>query len=1184
MADEHAEVAPPPARKERTDDAHESTEVGQRGRQGSHSKRDDGSILFSSPPTSSNRRPAERLLASLPPHSQDGYYDSPAIVSSFAHAPPSKPTSPTPSASFFRAPHLPAAARRFSKSLSPSRRRSSSEHTRGKKLVKRKPSRGDELVELRELRISGDGGSRSGSRSGVASPVEPLSPTSPTSPGSPAVEFESAPTSPVNGTNGVAFGNEVVQSPKPDAAPREGEEKDGREITREDRHYLSRMLVNLQLQHEFSSLSQIGTLAKYGTPFAPHANGPNSRPPPSAAQGLKPPQIQRKGSSFFGVFGGGKEKEKEKGKGEEGKGQFEGYVWDKERVEESPVCQYLFWRFIYNAPALRSAKPTYWTEIQHFIDSFAERDLSSTVERGEVTKRRMLSLGIVRILGTYYSTCLRSLGPASPARPTATMMRRIDLLVPGGMESMWRVLRPEEEARYGAWVAVVEETSEGGEKAFRILTRALASHSKPLSHALRPLSALRMLISTLSALDADGVLALPVLPSPPSPAPGPSRADVQTYLRHLVVVLSAPHPSQEGSPLLSTARREVEAFLLSFEPQPTESELDAWVKQAEREEKEDDERHRAWVEVGRRVRRLRSTWVRYRRALIEGDELDQSFLLARKHKSVDGLPEAHRDAEEWARIWVAYALHYIFVAARTGPEVLNILRSFHELIPYGAVKVGLNIINPTLAIKAIVQLILGQPAGQQSLFQRIWSHVCHSANKHQQKLIVTFRKKIAHDGLCDALKKHVEAPYVQRQRTKEEAIKRDEDIVLTILRERGTPEENKLVQGWHAAFVKEEGLVGFDDGGASKEAKLFADLKELLAAYYRHRDRIQVLEIALEANTPKLLHATIATFYDTIRDVANASRLSDRVADLQAFLDDLVRTCESGKSEPYHFISLVERHHDKLWYFLHELSANNHKLLDPIIAYCKSGLSFIRDGVPPHTTSSTSKRAGLDVDSILSALSPEEQSSILSEVRGFARWSAFAKAEKDIQLRCDLLKASSSSSSAASPPAHLSPTRLTQSLLALSPEPASSTFAAAAAAQDKDEKRTGPGGDLEWAWWAERELASGAAGSGVVKAHAEAARAAVIHHGEADEHEHEQAKKGKGKKSPGVSRRASHSLAHDDGYSVVDAPVVDGEGEKDRLALAVPTPAVERTRTSLLGRYLEQVKGALEQARNNEVK
>lgn len=51
----------------------------------------------------------------------------------------------------------------------------------------------------------------------------------------------------------------------------------------------------------------------------------------------------------------------------------------------------------------------------------------------------------------------------------------------------------------------------------------------------------------------------------------------------------------------------------------------------------------------------------------------------------------------------------------------------------------------------------------------IWSHVCNSANKHQRKLIERFRKRIRNDSLCNALKAHVRAGYVQRQKTKQEA-------------------------------------------------------------------------------------------------------------------------------------------------------------------------------------------------------------------------------------------------------------------------------------------------------------------------------------------------------------------------------------------------------------------------------
>lgn len=90
-------------------------------------------------------------------------------------------------------------------------------------------------------------------------------------------------------------------------------------------------------------------------------------------------------------------------------------------------------------------------------------------------------------------------------------------------------------------------------------------------------------------------------------------------------------------------------------------------------------------------------------------------------------------------------------------------------------------------------------------------------------------------------------------------------------------------------------------------------------AYYRYRDREQVLAIMLEANTPRLLHASIATFYQTIHDVANASKLSERVGDIQYFLDDMIKCCETGKTTRADFINLARRHHEKVYYFVREL-------------------------------------------------------------------------------------------------------------------------------------------------------------------------------------------------------------------------------------------------------------------------
>ncbi|GEM12402.1 PX domain-containing protein, partial [Rhodotorula toruloides] len=806
--------------------------------------------------------------------------------------------------------------------------------------------------------------SRNRSRTSAASPPPPQARSSP-------------PTRAYSQSSSRPYNNDV---PSPD------NDDDFLSLTPQDRHYLSRILVNLQMQKEFSALSQVGTLTRYGNPFLSVATGPNS----------KPRRTEEAKGGLFGLLGGGGDK-RDPG--------FDGYRWDEDDVEDSPICQYLYWRFLYNMPGLRNAKLEYWQEnIQPFFDSFAERDLSSTVERGEVTKRRMLSLGFVRVLGTYYSTCYRPLGPSAPARPTISMMRKIDLLVPGSMDSMWGIVFPDRRVGYNAWVAVVQEKEErGGGMAFRIVSRVVVAPGQPLYHALQSWSAIQSFASSLASLDSQNRLDLPLLPRASSPSP-PSRQAIQRYLRLLVITLSAPPPSLEGSPALTSAREKLESFLLGSagNQKISNRDLAEWVRRGEEEEDEDDKKHVKWVEMGRKVKKLRTTWANYRKALIEGDEIDKSMAQVRRVAQTSSLPAEYRDAEEWATIWVAGMLHYIFAGSVNGSEILNILKSFHSLIPYGPIKLGLSLVNPTLAIRAIVQLLLGQPAGQLSLFQRIWQIVCNAANRHQRKLIEKFRKQLGHDSICDALHAHVQEGYVQRQKTKKEALDCDEDIVLTILRERGSQRDYELVEGWHEDFVDSGG-----DPTHSSGAKSFADLKELLAAYYRYRDREQVLAIALEANTPRLLHASIATFYQTIHDVANASKLSERVGDIQYFLDDMIKCCETGKTTRADFINLARRHHEKVYYFVRELATNNEHLLDPLLDWSRSGLTFIHTGIPPSRSSahcSPSKRASVDLDSLLPS-NPKKREKIVREVRSQVKWTRYKKAQNDMQLRIDLLQA-----------------------------------------------------------------------------------------------------------------------------------------------------------------------------------
>ncbi|KAK4046130.1 hypothetical protein OIV83_006326 [Microbotryomycetes sp. JL201] len=921
----------------------------------------------------------------------------------------------------------------------------------------------------------------------------------------------------------------------------------GLELTPHDRHYLNRIFVNLQMSHEGSALSKVGQLAAYGYPFLSHPNGPNSR--------LK--FVQDKGG-LLSRFSGPKGPQPG----------YEDFEWHEDELVSSPVLRYLYWRFIYNLPPLNGAKRNYWTDhIQVFWDSFTEKDLSTTLERAEVTKRKLLAMGLTRIVGTYTSTCLPPLGRQGPARPTMAMMRRIDHLVPGSMDAMWFSWFPDYEPGYTAWTAIVSEETHKREPTYLIVSRVLVVDPNPTYLVSRRLSDFTKLRDTLEAIDPKHELELPLFPRTPRGTSAPPRARLQQYMRSLIISLSAPPEGvTDDTNLLLDARNKLEAFLLGSAEDVDAEELEDWVERGEREEDAAEEERQKWVKIGQRGKTLRTTWTLYRSALIEGSELDKSIAVLRKTATIKALPPQYQDAEKWASIWVAYALHYFFVGSSTGEELLGLLKSFHDLVPYGALKLGLSLVNPTLAIRAIVQIILGQPAGQPSLFQRIFQIICNSQIKTQKKLVAEARSRVGDESMCNVLERHVYTSYMQRQRIRALADEEGEDIVVTIVRELGNSREADTVQEWAKEYDRWE-RKGSNNSKQSGSVSRFIDLKNCLAALCRKRDREQVVAVVMEPNTPRALHESIAVFYNTIYKVANASNLAARLGDLQAFLDDLIKTGYSENNRPSDFIKLTARHDQSLYFLMHEIASNGGTLLDPLVEWSRSGLSFINNGIPPvgpqkrrssvsshksgkpgaQSGSGSSTRANVDFDGLLSRQRPEQQQAVLDEARQLARWTKNRKAFFDICLRIDLAEVDGLFAADS-----LDRDELYEDLIC----------------QDWDlkdvlvERRLGEEG-FSWAWFAEPEVEA----------------VAPWEKRKLEQYKKDQAKKKAAKSSGGggLFRAKSRTASEFDGKT---AKTSDRE---NIVRKAVPDPVVQASR-ALLGDYYEAVHGALDKAREQEIK
>lgn len=145
----------------------------------------------------------------------------------------------------------------------------------------------------------------------------------------------------------------------------------GQRMTSEERHYLLKTLVCMQMAHEWGLLEQPGILARFGPPFVDRDTA-NSETD-SGGEG-----------------------------GKDGDGDGDG----GDDTEARPVIlRHMFQVHLRRFPGLDTAPRSYWRSVIAPLFDFLATDagFSSTVERGQYTNRRLIALVVTRYLATYFA-------------------------------------------------------------------------------------------------------------------------------------------------------------------------------------------------------------------------------------------------------------------------------------------------------------------------------------------------------------------------------------------------------------------------------------------------------------------------------------------------------------------------------------------------------------------------------------------------------------------------------------------------------------------------------------------------------------------------------------------------------------------------------------------------------------
>ncbi|KAF2730167.1 hypothetical protein EJ04DRAFT_445738 [Polyplosphaeria fusca] len=227
----------------------------------------------------------------------------------------------------------------------------------------------------------------------------------------------------------------------------------------------------------------------------------------------------------------------------------------------------------------------------------------------------------------------------------------------------------------------------------------------------------------------------------------------------------------------------MEEFLTGKPVELNEEEEEDIDRRKEMDEKRIEEQKQFYEIARQRAAELDIHMEKFRREIVEANGLSHLFQEIRVKNTIKDLKPEYQKFAEWLRIEVAATIYHLFLAEDNSPELFAQAKRIHSLVPYTVLKNVIRIANPAAVMSGVLDLFLAQPFGARSLLQRMFGMAINDGVRSVQRSIDTLGStKVKDDVLCDKLKSFVDADEDVKEIIRQEAMADNVDIVVTILR------------------------------------------------------------------------------------------------------------------------------------------------------------------------------------------------------------------------------------------------------------------------------------------------------------------------------------------------------------------------------------------------------------------
>ncbi|KAJ9493073.1 hypothetical protein VN97_g134 [Penicillium thymicola] len=626
---------------------------------------------------------------------------------------------------------------------------------------------------------------------------------------------------------------------------------------------------------------------------------------------------------------------------------------------ELPILRYIFVHHVRNFPFLDQAREKeFWQDkLQIFLESFANKHVSSSEDRLEETKRRKLARKCEKLV----ELMMVSGVPTASGYEERIQFSEMEIVERGAQESGLLANMPEGNSINGWDVNVAAVRTTSVKRTVRYHQHAefvirVRHHNKQEIHIgrrygefvklhkrlrtempgklLPPLPRKNKSSSTSSWWgssaddDASSISSLSTqdtsIPEDRLSAPTLSAGDLRRSIsRGSMRSAKSPRASTSDVSRATVLYREeqrvslraflrtilqnkriaeskvMEEFLTARPIELNEEELIDVQKRKNMDAVRIEEQKRFYEIARQRAAELDVYMERFRRDIVESNGLTKLFAEIREKPTIADLSPQYQKFAEWLRIEVAATIYHLFLAEDNSPELFAQAKRIHGLVPYTLMKNVIRIANPAAVMSGVLDLFMAQPFGSRSLLQRIFSLTLNESIKDFQKSIDSLASKVEDTVLTQKLKTFADAEEEIKNVIREEAVADDVDIIVAILRSELlspelTPEQiGKVFNGYVAWNYAVENV----DLEMQQGAQWFAHMKQLLKLYTRQRDKAMMLGIVEEPVTLQLFRDLFTIFYEPLVRVYKSANVYSSITDFALFADDAISVIESAQRQ-----------------------------------------------------------------------------------------------------------------------------------------------------------------------------------------------------------------------------------------------------------------------------------------------